>query len=309
MTFERMEVVHPAARVAGWLADRDGIHEDSRRGFGGQSRTALALFDEDAFARCRLFGWISSVRAKGGGASRAAIEELIEAMARRGADVVGLMVVPDDDAYVERLASYYERLGFRTVGSARGWYPVMVMPLAPCAGVRPPAPAAARDARTDPRLPENRRAIEAILKLARSIVHERNRGRLDRDAIAVLHDLLLEYYPAYRHKIAWADREGLAIFFNHQLAFQNYADEVRWAHETGGRPFEGPHAAFREVPPEDVLSLTADGLPVLINPLRTWESRYGRRPNVWRTGIGVYAPPDLQRRRQRHLAREAKKKR
>ena len=144
--FERLYVAHPHAHANAWLADRDGIFEDSRRGFGGQSRTALNVFDADHFNRCQTFGWITSVRSEVRGAARPVLEEMITKLDERGADVVGLMVLPDDDRFIERLTRYYGTFGFEVEGDEGDeyGYPVMVSTL----GAQPPCVAAKRSKRS-----------------------------------------------------------------------------------------------------------------------------------------------------------------
>ena len=132
--FDRLEAWTPHAYARGWVADRAGIFDDSRRGYGGQSRTAVDVFEHRMFDQCDTFGWITAVRSSRSGSSRAVILELLDKMADRGAQAVGLMVVPDEDEFIERLTRYYERLGFRIIGEAA--YPIMTRPLVECARKR-----------------------------------------------------------------------------------------------------------------------------------------------------------------------------
>ena len=112
MIFERLAIEQPNAVARGWVADRDGIYDDARRGFGGQSRTAERVFEARAFDRCRIFGWVTGVRSFTAGASRPAINALLAAMERAGACAIGLLVLPDDDAFVDRLTRHYARSDF-----------------------------------------------------------------------------------------------------------------------------------------------------------------------------------------------------
>ena len=61
-------------------------------------------------------------------------------MVEAGADVVGLLVMPDDDAFIARLMRHYGRFGFRPLEDvaeepnedAEKSYPIMVLPLGAC---------------------------------------------------------------------------------------------------------------------------------------------------------------------------------
>ena len=141
MIFETLIVERPSANAKGWIADRDGIFQDSRRGFGGQSRTAAVVFDDAVFDRCALFGWVTSVRSFIPGGSQPVLSALLHQMQDAGVDVVGLLVLPDDEAFIPRLIQYYGRFGFVLLDDfaadavsreIHNGYPIMVRPLGPC---------------------------------------------------------------------------------------------------------------------------------------------------------------------------------
>ena len=159
--------------------------------------------------------------------------------------------------------------------------------------MRPLKRYSARDATTDPRLPENRRAIRAIALLARHVHELERRGLPSEDERAVLHDALLDYYPEYNHKIEAAalfDDETI-IAFNPRLAIENYREELRWWRDLG-RPYRGPRAVFFEGKPEAFD--WKDGRPFRVRSHYTWEGRYGRRPTTWpQHGVVVFVAPEL----------------
>ena len=133
--FRRVDVVHPYAKAVGWIATREGIEDDAQRGFGGQSRTARRVFDARPFDRCRIFGWVTYVRSTRPGGSRPVIEALLEKMVDADVDVVGLLVLPDDDAFIPRLMRYYATFGFVPFDDepyGETAYPVMLLRATPC---------------------------------------------------------------------------------------------------------------------------------------------------------------------------------
>lgn len=138
----------------------------------------------------------------------------------------------------------------------------------------------ARDANSDPRLPENREAFRRIISLSRRIHVLMRSGDDAAGERAVLHDALLEYYPEYGHKIN-AIPGGYFIAFNPHLALQNHREELAWAREAG-TPYRGMRSVFFEGSIMDLLGARVPGH-------RTWEARYGHRPATWyRHGIVVF---------------------
>lgn len=147
MIFETLVIEHRSAIAKGWIADREGIRHDSNRGFGGQSRTALKVFRDRLFHRCELFGWVTNVRSFSPGASGPVLSELLRQMEEASVDAVGLLVLPDDEAFIPRLITHYGRFGFVPLddvatdavsGEIHTGYPVMILPLTSCAQPRNP---------------------------------------------------------------------------------------------------------------------------------------------------------------------------
>ena len=123
--FRRLEAEVPGARAQGWIADREGVFHEARRGFGGQARTVDRLINDPTFRNAERIGWITAVKSRGDGAGALVIRKLLEQLDDAGADVVGLIVLPDDDAYVPRLLSYYRRFEFEPIADGADDYPIM----------------------------------------------------------------------------------------------------------------------------------------------------------------------------------------
>ena len=125
--FERVHIEVPGAHVKGWVADREGVFHEAYRGYGGQAYTAHRVLESRRFSNVERMAWITTVRSVQRGAGAAALHAMLEKFDRAGVEVVGLIVVPDDDAYLERLVDYYRRFGFEELpGGAFGPDPVMV---------------------------------------------------------------------------------------------------------------------------------------------------------------------------------------
>ena len=128
MLFERISIERPGAYARGWIADREGIFHDSRRGYGGQARTVDRLFAEGlpALAGVDRLGWVTSLKASRRGTGSLALQSLIERFAAEHVDAIGLIALPDDDAFLERLINYYRRHGFEIIADYDA-YPVMLL--------------------------------------------------------------------------------------------------------------------------------------------------------------------------------------
>lgn len=102
MLFERISIERPGAYARGWIADRDGIYEDSRRGYGGQARTVDRLLNEGlpALADVERLGWITTLKATRRGAGALALQTIIERFVNEDVDAIGLIALPDDDAFL-----------------------------------------------------------------------------------------------------------------------------------------------------------------------------------------------------------------
>ena len=124
--FERVSVEIPGAHVKGWVADREGVFHEAHRGFGGQARVADRVLESRGFRNVERVAWIATVRSVRRGAGAAALWTMLERFDRAGVDIVGLIVVPDDEAYLERLIDYYGRFGFEELSGAFGPDPVMI---------------------------------------------------------------------------------------------------------------------------------------------------------------------------------------
>lgn len=114
MKFVRIETFSPddQAVARGWIADRHGVEFDAGRGYGGQSRTARRLLDQPSMRNVEHIAWVTSLQSKRRGSGAAALRKILDRFDEAGAEVTGLIVLPDDDAFVPRLVWYYRRFGF-----------------------------------------------------------------------------------------------------------------------------------------------------------------------------------------------------
>ena len=131
MVFERISIDRPGAYARGWVADREGVHHEARRGFGGQARTTTRLLQEPAFAHVERVGWVANLKATRRGTGALVLQTLLDRFFDADVDFVGPIALPDDDRYLPRLIDYYRRFGFEIVADADS-YPVMVRPRPRC---------------------------------------------------------------------------------------------------------------------------------------------------------------------------------
>ena len=130
--FQRVEArsLDERAYARGWIANRDGVYDDARRGYGGQSRTAARLFDLLSFREVDRIGWVSSFQSDRRGSGASALQRLLYRFDEAAVEVTGLIVFPDDDIFVPRLVSYYGRFGFEPIDLEEQYgssdYPILV---------------------------------------------------------------------------------------------------------------------------------------------------------------------------------------
>ena len=133
MLFKRIAIERPEACTHGWIAcahgwigDREGVYSESR--CGGQACTVSRLFSEGhpALADVERIGWISHLKSRQRGAGGLALQSIIYRFIAEDVDAIGLIALPDDEAFLPRLINYYRRHGFEIIADYDA-YPVMLL--------------------------------------------------------------------------------------------------------------------------------------------------------------------------------------